>query len=822
MTNHDQDLKELLRRTALTLKYTQAELKEAQAKLKDVRQSESIAIIGIGCRFPGGANSPKEFWSLLQKGFDGISTVPKQRWDVQECDQKYPEVVGKEYCHQGGFLSVPVDAFDADFYGISPQEAEWMDPQQRLLLELSWEAIENAALDPESIVGSSTGVFIGVCLANYKDLIAKTNCMTPYLGTGIAPSILAGRISYFLGAQGPSIVVDTACSSSLVAVHNACMSLQAYECHMALAGGVSLMLSPEITVNFCQANILSPKGHCRSFDAKADGFVRGEGGGIVILKRLSDAIKDRDRILAVIRSSGVNQNGSSSALTAPNGEAQKSLIKRVLLKGGLTPNQIQYVEAHGSGTSFGDAIEGNAIAEALKVDRQTDQRLVIGSVKTNIGYLEAASGIAGLIKVVLALQHEEIPAHRNFENLNPLISFDSIPAIIPTQNVSWSRHSIAPRLAGINSFGFCGTNAHAILEEAPEVEIKSNTIDRPMHLITFSAKNPQALNELISSYILCLEESPELVLADVAYTANAGRRHFGYRAVCTASSTAELLIKLKSREIQQGQVFPGSECKLAFVFSDNRKWPLQQGKHLYMTSPPFKGAIEESATLIDKLKGPSLEKILFEGGQTDDQKLVVFVLQYALAKLWISFGVMPDYAVSNGVGNYVAAVIGGMMHLDEALKLLSLEIKSTISSAANNEFVQAVEQLNLNPSSFGIISTCKSHADNQVLFNKQFWIEQASQFIPDSTMHDLCKGENVLFLEMTPTSGLAIDHERLNPSSEFSDTEDWTRILQTLSQLYLRGIAINWTGYDSPYYRNKLSLPTYPFQRQHYWIPISQ
>src|SRR5262245_22177132 len=397
---------------------------------------EPIAVIGLGCRFPG-AENPDAFWKLLHEGVDAVAEVPPDRWDVNAYYDPDPDAPGKMYTRRSGFLG-PVDKFDAGFFGIAPREAVQMDPQHRLLLEVAWEALEHAGQAPRSVAGTQTGVFIGICSNDYGTMSRRSEKFDAYVPMGNSFSMAAGRLSYLLGLQGPSMAMDTACSSSLVSLHLACQSLRSGECRMALAGGVNLILTPEITVSFSKARMLSPEGRCKTFDAGANGFVRGEGCGIVALKRLTDAEADGDRILAVIRGSAVNQDGRSNGITAPNGPAQEAVIRRALAEAGVSPDELQYVEAHGTGTSLGDPIEVQALGHVLG-KRANEDPMLLGSVKTNFGHLEAAAGIAGLIKVVLALQNEEVPPHLHFKKKSAHIPWDQIPIAIPTRLRKWAR-----------------------------------------------------------------------------------------------------------------------------------------------------------------------------------------------------------------------------------------------------------------------------------------------------------------------------------------------------------------------------------------------
>ncbi|MFI4955249.1 MAG: beta-ketoacyl synthase N-terminal-like domain-containing protein, partial [Gammaproteobacteria bacterium] len=452
------------------------ELPLIKPSIQYINQSEPIAIIGMSCRFPGGANSSEEFWQLLDAGFDSSIDVPKSRWNIDEYYDPSPDAKGKIVSRKSSFMTVPIEEFDADFFGMSPREAEYLDPQQRLLLEATWEALEDAGIAPTSLKDSLTGVFIGISSNDYGDLLKNhlpEQEIDAYFGTGNAASTATGRISYTLGLKGPNLAIDTACSSSLVALHEGCMSLRNGESDVVLAGGVNVLLSPYLSIDFSQAHMLAADGHCKTFDKAADGYVRGEGCGIIVLKRLSDAMRDNDRILVVIKGSAVNQDGASSGLTVPNGPSQEAVIQRALQQAKLRPQDIDYIEAHGTGTSLGDPIEVNALSHVFK-DRK--EPLIIGTVKTNIGHLEAAAGIAGIIKTILALQHETIPRHLHFKEINPSIHLEDIPAEIPLQPIQWVKQEGKIRRAGVSSFGFSGTNAHVILEETPEqdtTQIKS-------------------------------------------------------------------------------------------------------------------------------------------------------------------------------------------------------------------------------------------------------------------------------------------------------------------------------------------------------------
>ena len=510
---------------------------QRQKTRSQVTTTEPIAIIGMSVRVPG-AHNPEEFWQLLSHGVDVISEVPPERWDIDAYYDPDPEVQDKSYCRYGGFLE-DITQFDAQFFNISPREAVSMDPQQRLLLEVSWEALEHAGVSGQ--YKQHSGVFIGITGNDYSELLASSDMpLDPHFTTGNALNAAAGRISYTLGLQGPCVAIDTACSSSLVAIHLACQSLRVGECDLALAGGVNLVLSPGGHVALSRARMLSPDGRCKAFDASADGYVRGEGCGIIVLKRLSQAQADRDNIFAVIRASAVNQDGPSGGLTVPNGPAQQLLIRQALENANIKPEEVTYLEAHGTGTSLGDPIE---VRSLQAVFGEREQPLLLGAVKSNLGHLESAAGVASVVKVVLSLNAGQIPAHLHFNEPSPHINWDW-PVKVPTQTGSWLTEN---RIAGISSFGGSGTNAHLIVEEAPRDGAPvDRSQERPYHLLMLSAKSEPALHELAERYIDYIKANPDSSLADICFTANSGRIHHKYRLSLIADSLHNAQEKLSA------------------------------------------------------------------------------------------------------------------------------------------------------------------------------------------------------------------------------------------------------------------------------------
>ncbi len=641
-----------------------------------LKDQEAIAIIGMGCRLPS-AHNLEEFWQLLQNRVDAITQVPPSRWQTKPSDSTIPA--------WGGFIE-DVEQFDPQFFGISPREAESMDPQQRLLLEVTWEALENGGQAPDKLAGTDTAVFIGISNYDYARLqFPQSSPTNVYAGTGNAFSIVANRLSYLLDLRGPSWAVDTACSSSLVAVHQACLSLQKGECQMAIAGGVNLILSPEMTATFSQAGMLAPDGRCKSFDADANGYVRGEGCGVVILKRLSDAYRDGDTVLAVIKGSAVNQDGRSNGLTAPNGLAQQAVIRQALANAGIAPAELDYVEAHGTGTSLGDPIEVNALKEVLIEGRQSDQLAYIGSVKTNIGHLEAAAGIAGLIKVVLALQHQAIPGNLHLQKLNPLIDINGTSISIPTELQPWTIGE-KRRLAGISSFGFGGTNAHLIVEEATALSPSEAAVERPWHLLTLSAKSPSALEQLAQRYQSWLSQNSLTSIANLCFTANTGRAHFTHRLAILAQSQEQLQSELAAfasrKSLSTSSQLAPRRPKIAFLFSGQGSQYVNIGRQLYKTNPTFRQIFQRCEEIVQPYLQQPLLSVLYPDTGLDSPldntaytQPAIFALEYALYELWKSWGIIPDIVMGHSLGEYAAACAAGIMTWEEGLRIVAQRAK---------------------------------------------------------------------------------------------------------------------------------------------------
>ena len=674
-------------------------LNDALSAIKQLRQkveeleaarSEPIAVVGMGCRFAPDIDSPEAFWELLARGGTAIGEIPAERWDNDFYYDPNADAPGKICTHHGGFLRHK-DLFDPQFFKISPREATYMDPQQRLLLEVAWEALENANIPPHQLYGSDGGVFVGISSFDFGTLVSE---YLPYeeigstVATGIALSPASGRISYVLGLQGPSICLDTACSSSLVSVHAACESLRKQECSIALAGGVNMILSPLCHVMFSKSHMLSREGRCKTFDEAADGFVRSEGAGLLVLKRLKDAVANQDRVLAVIRGGAVNQDGASGGLTVPNGPAQQNVIRKALRNAGLEAEDVDYIEAHGTGTPLGDPIEMNALGEVFKKSHTASRPLWVGAAKTNLGHMESAAGIGGLIKAILQLQKGMIAPHLNFEQPSSRIAWEQLPIRVPTALVPWPSQDRKTRVAGVSSFGFSGTNAHLLLEAAPKTESCPRPRQRSRHLLTISAKTESALKQLALSYSSVLERQPEWSVADICHTASAGRTHFSHRAAIVAASAPELMEKLRllhsgepAESVFCSSVLDDEPAKVAFLFTGQGSQYYAMGRELYDSQPLFREILVKCDEILSQNAGWSLlDKLYSSTDQTQiDQPVysqpLLFSIEYALARLWHSWGIQPAVVMGHGVGEYAAAAIAGVFSLEDGLKLVTARSK---------------------------------------------------------------------------------------------------------------------------------------------------
>ncbi|MCY1045881.1 amino acid adenylation domain-containing protein [Corallococcus sp. bb12-1] len=877
--------------------------------------SESaIAIVSLGCRFPG-APTPEAFWALLQRGGDAITEVPADRWDTQRYYHPDPTHPGTMNTRWGGFLE-QVDGFDPLFFGISPHEAARMDPQQRLLLEVAWEALERGGQAPHALRGSRTGVFVGISSSDYAQRqFGDRSRLDAYAGTGNAHSIAANRLSYLLGLRGPSMAVDTACSSSLVGLHLACQSLRGGECDMALAGGVNLILNPDLNIAFSRAGMMAPDGRCKSFDAAADGYVRSEGCGVVVLKRLADAQSAGDAILAVIHGSAVNHDGPSNGLTAPNGFAQQEVIQQALRQAGLSAGQISYVEAHGTGTTLGDPIELEALKAALRPGGRSEQRCLVGSVKANIGHLESAAGIAGLVKIVLALQHAEVPPQVHFRTLNPHVSLDPSAFHIPTRREPWTSEAGA-RFAGLSSFGFGGANAHVIVGEAPRrTPVTETASEHAQHLLTLSARTAPALRELVQRYQARLTAPDAPALADLCFTANTGRDAWAHRISTAAASHAELASQLDAflherplPGLHHGEVQRSAQPRVVFLFPGQGAQFAGMGRKLFETEPVFRDAMERCDALLRPHLDVPLLSVVYPAPGEDTERIhqtrysqpALFALGYALSELWRSWGVKPDAVMGHSVGEYVAAHVAGVLGLEDALRLLAtrsrliqalpqdgtmaavLADEATVRAALGEE--RDVELAAINGPRHVVISGARpavqrvvealqdrsidsrpltvSHAFHSARMDPMLAeFEQAARAIafqapslplvsnltgtvlksaPDAgywrrhvrepvqflkSIEHAAQAGPAVFIELGPNDTLLGMAKRCLPEganlwlpSLKKHQDDGRTLLGSLGALFVRGVPVDLKQVDRSPARQRVLLPTYPFERQRCWL----
>ncbi len=902
------------------LKKAFLKLEELQGELDAIKsgRQEPIAVIGMGCRFPGGVVDLDSYWQLLKDGVDAVGEVPADRWDVDAYFDPAPDTPGKMYTRAGAFLD-QVDEFDPQFFGISPREAMSLDPQQRLLLEVSWEALENAGVAPNSLKNSPTGVFVGIVSSDYAHLQIgqnDTQFFDAYHASGIAHSMASGRLSYVLGLMGPSLSIDTACSSSLVAIHQACRSLEAGECTTALAGGINLILSPINNITFSQSEMLSRSGHCKTFSTDADGFVHGEGCGVIVLKRLSDALQDGDRVDAVIRGSAINQDGPSSGITAPNGPAQEAVIRAALKAAGVDPVNVDYVEAHGTATPLGDPIEAQALGAEFGRGRSEDKPLRIGTVKTNIGHLSSAAGVAGLIKLVLSLKAREIPPNLHCDDLSPHIPWAQLPLEVVREITPWVASDHA-RMGGVSSFGFSGTNAHIVVEETPQATSPNDLPQPSKQILALSAQSEPAIKSLAGRFADFITANPQTHLADFVFTANAGREQFKHRLVVDGNDIESLEQSLRAYSnseerdsIQYAQLGSGEPPRIAFLFTGQGSQYFGMGRQLYDTQPTFQRAIDRCDELLRPHMNRRLKDLLFDDSAEDGElnqtaytQPTLFAIEYSIAEMWRSWGVEPWVVMGHSVGEYVAACVSGIIDLEEGLAIIAkrgklmqslptggqmaavfagidslqpaLEsVNSRVSIAALNgpenivisgadidvqlvlkelekqgisaelltvshafhsplmdpildELEEAACELRCKPAKIGFISNLTGKpASADELATGKYWREHARKAVQfESSIMGLHERGIEIFLEIGPNPILLGMARMCLPEADIpgfpsfrAGQEDWSSIQNSLSDLYLRGVEVDWAGYAHDYHYNKLALPTYPFQREHYWI----
>jgi acyl transferase domain-containing protein len=774
----DDKIRDLLKNSTLEIRTLRKQLKSAEQRLThtDQRLHAPIAIIGMACRFPGGATDPRAYWDLLEGGRHGIVEVPEDRWDRER------------WTPSARYLGAiaDVDKFDAELFGISPSEASCMDPQQRLVLELSWEALENANVSIDTLAGSSTGVFVGACNVDYRELGVPA---LPYSLTGVAASVIAGRVSYTFGLRGPSVVVDTACSSSLVALHLAIQALRLGECDLALVGGVNTVLVPGSTMCLSKMHALSPRGRCNAFDASADGYVRGEGCGMLVLKRAQDAERDRNSTLAIVRGSAVNHDGYSHGLTAPSGPSQELVIRKALENAGIEPSDIDYVEMHGTGTPLGDPIELNALTRVVGRGRAKDAPVLIGSVKANVGHLEAAAGVASVIKTVLMLQHGRLLPQLGFETPTPHVEWQDLNVRVVEREQPWPTRG-RPGIAGVSGFAFSGTNAHVVLQGANLPEHAAASAQRSEHILKLSAHQPIALRELAQRYAALLEH--EASFADVCHSANSSRSDRAHRLALVArdspSARQQLLAfvtdRLDSVQPWRGRA-PRAAPQIAFVFAGHGHTVHGLGRELYASEPVYRAAFDACSDALQSRLGHSLAECMY-GSAPDpvDPQLATFSFEYALCELWRSWGVEPDVVLGEGTGALAAACVAGVFDLERSL-LRVLEPSRTPSVPANEPQLRVISDAN---AARGVRTILESGVR--------------------------------LFIELGPQAALA-DAARACESSDavWLRGEDCSQLLASLAQLYVAGVKIDWPAVGRPFAARSVALPNYPFSARRHWVP---
>lgn len=876
-----------------------------------VSETDKIAIVGMACRFPGKVNNTDELWNALLNRIDAIRPVPDGRWDENECEMD-------PYLKQGGFIE-DIAHFDPGFFEISPKEALTLDPQQRQLLEVTWEALEHANINPETLSGTRTGVFVGISHADYAhrlDLAQRLN-EKGYIGIGNAHFTAAGRISFFLGVNGPSIALDTACSSSLVTIHQACRSIQNGECSCAIAGGVQLLTSPESSIYLGQAQALSPQARCRTFDAEADGYVRGEGCGIVILKPLSRALHDRDRIIATIEGSAVNHNGHTSGLTVPGGPAQRSVIESALQAGGVNKEEIVAIEAHGTGTSLGDPIEVQALGDVFGSSRERE-RIFLGSVKTNLGHLEAAAGVAGVIKAALQLEKRRLLPGLHFRKPNPHIDWEQLPFEVCREIVPWDAFS-PPKAIGVSSFGISGTNAHAVLKEFRQSSVTGAMLDqnsellRTFHILTYSAKSPDALKRQRENYLSYLRDADSPALHDICFSSNIGRAHFPYRDAWVVESKEgarthiEEALRESSSPMAENLRQPAS---IAFLFTGQGSQYPKMGYTLYNFESAYRKAFDECETAIRELTGWSLIELITEPGengsgridQTQFAQPAIFALEYSLGRLWTSWGIEPEMMAGHSIGEFAAACLAGVFSLKDAIRLVaergrlmqsldasgamlavseesvfveeflqkeSLDLsvaaingpKSLVLSGSSKTIEKATKHLQaaqvrttrLNVShafhsalmdpmldafravaesvefhspTIPLVSTMTGKLESDLFATAQYWVDQIRSTVRFlDTVRSIQQLGGNIWIEVGPkpvlismASRIVQDESILTAPSLRPPVEDDFQILETLALLYRRGIKVNWAAIQARTPCQKVTLPSYPFAREHYWL----
>jgi acyl transferase domain-containing protein len=767
---------------------------------------EPVAIIGIGCRFPK-ANNPKAFWQLLREGVNAVSEVPTDRWDITQLYDRDPNSYGKMSSRWGGFID-NVDQFDWQAFRIPPREAQYMDPQHRLLLEVVWEALEDAGLPLEKLAGSRTSVFQGVSSNDYLRLQARAwSQLDGYTITGNDLTFVANRISYFFDFKGPSVTISMACVASLVAVHYACQSLWTGEADLAIAGGVNLMLSPDINIMLSRSGVLSPDGFCKTLDARADGYVRGEGAGIVVLKLLSQ-VTSSDRVYALIRGTAVNHNGHNEWIMAANPTAQETVIRDAYHRAGVELSEVDYVELHGTGLPKGDPIEVKALGAAIGNQHGRSHPCIIGSVKTNIGHLEAASGIASLIKVALSLYLQEIPPTLHLQQVNPNISLEALGLTVQQKLGSWPR-KVGPHLAGVTAVSMAGVNAHAVLESPLQHQKKLSFPQQSeadqVYLLPLSSRSPAALTDLARAFkdFLTTEESSTSSLRDICYTASVRRSHHEHRLAIVGHSRQDFVKSLES--FLQGQLSTGvfstkapkSSSKLVFVFPGQvpQKWTL--GPDL-LKENIFQKTLEKCDRMFYQHTNWSLlaswgaNESLLCCEQSETAQLALFAFQVAIASVWRSWGIEPNAVIGDGIGEITATYVAGASSLEDAVSCLVTQLRNVAEGTRD-----------------------KGQGTNH-----------KKTSVCDSILNYMVENGYTVFLELGPHSVLSeslsesllqITQEGTILASLYQNKGEYAAMFEALGSLYTFGYKINW---DALYLNQGqcVRLPTYPWQRERLWL----
>jgi len=821
--------------TIKLLKKSLHEIKRLKREVNSRASRTPIAIVGMACRFPGGSDTPEKFWELLKRGNEGLCDVPDNRWDAKEYFDEEPGKPLKIYTQKLNFLAEDVSLFDARLFTISPREAEEMDPQQRLLLELTWEALERSGHAPKTLKGQAVGVFMGIITSEYG-LLARDMAKTgPHTMTGLLNSMASGRIAHSFGFHGPAISVDTACSSSMVSIHQACKSIQDNECHMAIAGGAGLMLSPLPMLNLCKLHALSKDGRCKTFSANGDGYGRGEGAGVVVLKRLDMAQRDGDPVLAVIETSNLNHDGPASGLTVPNGQAQQKLLQETLDRAGIPPRDIGYVELHGTGTSLGDPIEFQSLVGVFGQDRSPDNPLMLGTCKANIGHLEAAAGIASVIKTVLCLQNRAVPPHINCDEINPRIQLQRIPATLPDAHKHWETRDDEIRRVGISSFGFSGTNAFIVIKEAPEKVLNTSGVDpdRQKHILTISAQSQSAFNELVGRYHDYVSDSLVTDLPSFSHTINVGRSHFSWRAACVWTCKEELLSGLSDiageqytgKNIRYRSASTDSEKRISVIFPGKLNSTFGELSSLIESCPEFKKTWKRCEEAFSRYTSSTLTHLLEKHREHFlaiplDEAAIIFSASCAMFDLFRYLGVRVSTVYAEGEGVFAMAVSTGMV--------LSLEqaVHGLVRGYMDKQTHEALaEEYQFSMPSFRVIlpgskePLKRSHLSDPALLDCAY-----NELGSRENVWEMIGGDDALVFEMDahPQVASNIYGGDVSDRNVFClEDMSWGSVVDFVAECYSHGHSINWQRFDEGFKREKLVCPTYPFQRRPYWIDTS-